>query len=111
MKHPFEHWLEYFDSHDGRLHRRARGDNETDTNFLATIPTPPGSAILTVGLLREAVELMRRARQLEAENIDLRRSLGDLLLSADAMWEEKRLGHDWAEACEVARAVLRKKEV
>jgi len=36
----------------------------------------------------------------------LRYSVIDLLMSADASWEERRLGHDWAEACEAARAAI-----
>ena len=33
-----------------------------------------------------------------------------LMLSADANWELERMGHDWADACEEARAFLAQKE-
>lgn len=56
---PFEEWLRWLDSHDGRLHRLARGDKEKDTDLLATIPTPPGGTIFTVGDLRRLVEAGR----------------------------------------------------
>ncbi len=58
MSDPFEaleEWLAFLDSHDGRLHRRARGGNETDCDIAALLPTPPGQTILTVGQLREIV--------------------------------------------------------
>ena len=29
-----------------------------------------------------------------------------LLLSADASWEDNDLGHDWKDACEIARAAI-----
>ena len=32
--------------------------------------------------------------------------LRDLLMSADCEWENKRQGHDWAEACESTRKLL-----
>ena len=32
--------------------------------------------------------------------------LRDLLMSAESEWENKRLGHDWAEACESTRELL-----
>lgn len=37
---------------------------------------------------------------------DLRAALRNLLLSADSMWEERRMGHDWAEAMQAARKAL-----
>lgn len=55
----YSRWLEWLDSHDGRLHRRSVGGNETDGDFLATIPNPPGSAIFCVGHLRAIVEALR----------------------------------------------------
>ena len=51
----FEQWLDWLVSHDGRLHRRARGEKETDMDVIALIPTPPGQSILTVGDLRALV--------------------------------------------------------
>lgn len=36
----------------------------------------------------------------------LRSQIHDMLLSADCTWEARRKGHDWAEACESARAIL-----
>lgn len=52
---PFRAWLQWLDSHDGRLARRARGDAETDHDCLATIPTPPGGTVFTLGDLRRLV--------------------------------------------------------
>jgi hypothetical protein len=51
-------------------------------------------------------KLIASAPALLAERDVLRQALIDLLASADASWEERRLGHDWAEACEAARAAL-----
>lgn len=62
-QHPFERWLEWLDSHDGRLYRRANDGLENESDLVALIPNPPGRAILTVGDLREVVELMRRGRE------------------------------------------------
>jgi hypothetical protein len=36
----------------------------------------------------------------------IEQALRNLLMSADCTWEQRRLGHDWAEACESARAAL-----
>jgi len=44
----------------------------------------------------------KRAKALEA-------SLRDLLASADCEWENRRGGHDWADACQQAREVLDRK--
>lgn len=51
----FEQWLEWLMSHDGRLFRRSKGQQETDSDLAALIPTPPGQTILTVGDLRRLV--------------------------------------------------------
>jgi len=45
-------------------------------------------------------EYAERVRKLEA-------ALRGLLLSADCSWEERGEGHDWQEACEAARKLLR----
>lgn len=52
---PFRELLAWLDSHDGRLERRHRGGQETDSDVVAAIPTPPGQAIFTVGDLRALV--------------------------------------------------------
>ena len=43
--------------------------------------------------------VLERIRKLEA-------ALHGLLLSADCTWEERGEGHDWPEACQVARKAL-----
>lgn len=60
----FERWLEWLTSYDGRLYRRAQGQKEDDFDLLCTIPTPPGSSILTVGDLRDLVECGKELRRL-----------------------------------------------
>jgi hypothetical protein len=45
--------------------------------------------------------------QIERQRDSLRHALADLLNSADASWEERGLGHDWPEACEQARQILK----
>lgn len=55
----FIRWLEWLDSHDGRLYRCTIGQQGTDMDILGTIPNPPGSAILTVGDLRNIVDLVK----------------------------------------------------
>lgn len=52
---PFEEWLEFLTSHDGRLHRRKQGGNETDSDVVCLIPTPPGQTIFTIGDLKKLV--------------------------------------------------------
>jgi len=57
--------------------------------------------------LREEVEEARaEVERLRSRLATVKRALRNLLLSADCTWEEQRLGHDWAEACEAARAAL-----
>jgi hypothetical protein len=56
---PFSRWLEWLDSHDGRLHRRSQQQEETDQDIACTLPTPPGSDLVTVGDLRALVEAGR----------------------------------------------------
>jgi hypothetical protein len=57
----FARWLEYLDSHDGRLHRARAGQRGTDADIACTLPTPPGKTIVTVGDLRRIVGLLKRA--------------------------------------------------
>jgi hypothetical protein len=57
---PFTRWLEWLDSHDGRLFRRSQGGDETDWDLACTVPNPPGRAIVTVGDLRAIVAAGRR---------------------------------------------------
>ena len=40
----------------------------------------------------------------------LREAIAHMLYSADAMWEEKNMGHDWPEACDYARDTLKETE-
>jgi hypothetical protein len=63
---PFGRWLEWLDSHDGRLFRRARGQDETDLDVIATIPNQPGSALFTVGDLRALVAAGQELAELRA---------------------------------------------
>jgi hypothetical protein len=69
-----ERWLTWLDSHDGRIYRRSHGGQETDLDLVATIPNPPGSAILTVGDLRVIVTRLRRA--MKEKNHDTSRMAG-----------------------------------
>lgn len=62
---PFRRWLVWLDSHDGRLYRRSRDGRETDSDFLALIPTPPGQTVFTVGDLRALVALGDKVTQRE----------------------------------------------
>ena len=41
----------------------------------------------------------------------LRAAISHMLYSADAMWEEKNMGHDWPEACDYARDTLKETEL
>mgnify|MGYP001601851975 CR=1 FL=1 len=52
---PFEQWLNWITSHDGRLFRRGQGQTEPDSDLLCLIPTPPGQTPFTVGDLRALV--------------------------------------------------------
>lgn len=48
-----------------------------------------------------------RAEKAEAERDAALRALRAMLLSADASWEEADAGHDWRQACDEARKVIR----
>jgi len=48
-----------------------------------------------------------RLKRKDAEIERLRDALEGLLLSADCAWEARDEGHDWAESCRTARAVLK----
>ncbi len=62
---PFERWLEWLDSHDGRLSRRKDGGDETEFDIAALLPTPPTQTIFTVGDLRDLVEAGREWRAMK----------------------------------------------
>jgi hypothetical protein len=55
---------------------------------------------------REIAEARAEVERLRSRLATVEGALRDLLLSADCTWEERRLGHDWADACEAARAAL-----
>jgi hypothetical protein len=63
---PFARWLDWLDSHDGRLHRRSRGQEETDMDIACLVPTPPGQTIITIGDLRALVESGRELAELRS---------------------------------------------
>ncbi len=71
--------------------------------------TRPHTIVLVAQAIRDAVaeEKAEVERLLEA-NSELVLALRGLIMSADAMWEDKNLGHDWPEACAAARMALRK---
>jgi len=54
-------------------------------------------------VLRANRDLIVRAVNAHARLV---RTVRGLLMSADAMWEEKGMGHDWAAECRLARALL-----
>ncbi len=59
----FEQWLEWLESHDGRLHRRKTGGSETDFDAIALVPTGnAGRNILTVGDLKALVAKGKETR-------------------------------------------------
>lgn len=51
-------------------------------------------------------ELQAELAKCQRERDALAEIVRKLLLSADASWEERSLGHDWKDACEEARAAL-----
>jgi hypothetical protein len=53
---PFNELLEFLTSHDGLLHRRQKGGNETDSDLVCVI----SSYIFTVGDLKKLVEAGKR---------------------------------------------------
>lgn len=44
--------------------------------------------------------------QLKEQVRNLRAAIKDLLIAADATWEDRDEGHDWAEVCEQVRQLL-----
>ena len=50
------------------------------------------------------IDVQERGRALE----EVRQAAMGMLLSADAEWEEKDMGHDWGSACDAFRAALRR---
>lgn len=66
---PFARWLEWLDSHDGRLARRKGGGKENEFDLVCCIPQPGhgGQMIYTIGDLRKLVgagEELKRLKQL-----------------------------------------------
>lgn len=59
------------------------------------------AAVLPIDEERANVRLMAAAP-------DLLAACERLLMSADASWRERGVGHDWDEACEVALAAMAK---
>jgi len=59
-----QRWLEWLDSHDGRLFRRSKGGEETEYDIAALVPNPPGQAIFTIGDLREVVRQLMKGTSL-----------------------------------------------
>lgn len=55
----FYRYLEWLESHDGRLYRIEQGGKEDDYDAIGLIPTPPGRAIFTVGDLRIVVKALQ----------------------------------------------------
>jgi hypothetical protein len=55
---------------------------------------------------RMVIELYRKLDLKDAEIEGLQEVIVNLLLSADAEWERRDGGHDWAEACRIARAAI-----
>lgn len=58
----FQRWLEWLDSHDGRLHRRKTGGAETDYDLIALLP--PDRTVFTVGDLRRLITDFTQTRSL-----------------------------------------------
>lgn len=62
---PFGQYLDWLESHDGRLERRRQGGDETDSDIALTLPCPPGRLVVTVGDLRRLVKMEHAAAQFE----------------------------------------------
>jgi hypothetical protein len=54
----------------------------------------------------EGQRLSAEVARLREERDRIAGALRAMLLSADCTWEERRLGHDWAETCDASRAAL-----
>lgn len=55
----------------------------------------------------DALKAQPARRFVEAEKVSkLEQALRDMLASADCEWENRKQGHDWAEACQQARVAL-----
>lgn len=65
---PFEELLRQYDSHDGRLERRAAGYKETEFDFAFLLPTRPGKTLFTLGDLRALVEAGRELKARREDN-------------------------------------------
>ena len=55
-------------------------------------------------------ESRQQRNAFEHENAELRLALRSMLKSQDCEWENKNMGHDWADVCKEARRVLGIKE-
>jgi hypothetical protein len=62
---PFAEWLEWLDTPDGLEYRRSTGGEGGELDRVATLPTPPGSTILTVADLRALVQAGREIDRLK----------------------------------------------
>jgi hypothetical protein len=108
----FARWLEWLDSHDGRLYRRSRGGLEDDFDVACTVPGPPGSALVTVGDLRA---LVAAGRELDAFRAGVREA-ADLAgpftvwtrVASDEPWQPLSTHVLFSKAVARARACLKK---
>lgn len=57
-------------------------------------------------LLEQLDQLEEENERLQKRVAELETAVRDLLISADATWEDHNIGHDWPEACKRARRLL-----
>lgn len=55
-------------------------------------------------------QLLGEYRQLRKDYKESLEALRIMLISQDCEWENRNMGHDWAEACQNARRVINKAE-
>lgn len=67
---PWADWLTWLDSHDGRLCRRSRGGNETDSDLISTLPCGVGGNIVTVGDLRAMLAVRQVIDKVHQQHAD-----------------------------------------
>ena len=63
--------------------------------------------LANVRLRHENIGLAAALQASKEREAKLRATIRYLLLSADCSWEENNEGHDWAQACQMAREVLK----
>lgn len=88
------------------LRRQIEASRPKPGSMVAGFPKASVNICDLEGLIARHEALIGEQEIKDAEIGFLMEMISDLLLAADASWEERNEGHDWAETCRRARTVV-----